>query len=227
MSSRKSSSIARRAGGESSAGTEQRPRLGFRRANEGRLDHSCEPAATRLSLASAHGEARPVASARVGSGRSRFVGPRRRIRLEGPAQAKAAIRRHYSVQHSSPTSLWKLWKVRLWNRRRTLGFRAGGPATLRRSARREVTRTGGVREKPRKERELSQGLPNISHGLGDRVAPPVCDDLDEPHEVAFYYPECAEREFQAQLLMHLSQAPLGGKPCRRIDACSESSSLED
>jgi hypothetical protein len=172
MSRRRSSFIARRAGGESSAATVQQPRLSFRRANQGRLDHSREPAAMRLSLASAHGGARPVASARLGNGRSRFAGPRRRIRLEGPAQAKAAIRPHHSVQHSSPTSLWKLWKVRLWNRRRTLGVRAGGPATLRRAARCEVTRTGDVREKPRKERELSQALPNVCHGLADRKAPP-------------------------------------------------------
>ena len=155
----------------SSAATEQRPRLGFRRANRGRLDHSREPAAMPLSLASAHGGARPVASARVGNERSRFAGPRRRIRPEGPAQAKAAIRPHDSVRHSSPTSLWKLWKVRLWNRRRTLGFRAGGSATLRRSVRCEVTRTGEVREKPRKERELSQALPNVCHRLADRMAP--------------------------------------------------------
>jgi hypothetical protein len=73
-------------------------------------DHSGEPAPTRLSLTAARGEARPLVSARPGSGRSRFAGPRRRTRLEGPAQAKAAIRPHDSVQNSSPTSVWKLWK---------------------------------------------------------------------------------------------------------------------
>jgi hypothetical protein len=36
---------------------------------------------------------------------------------------KAAIRPHDSVQHSSPTSLWKsCGQPRLWNRRRPLGF---------------------------------------------------------------------------------------------------------
>jgi hypothetical protein len=73
-------------------------------------DHSGEPASTRLSLTAARGEAPPLVSARPGSGRSRFADPRRRTRLEGPAQAKAAIRPHDSVQNSSPTSLWKLWK---------------------------------------------------------------------------------------------------------------------
>ena len=53
-------------------------------------------------LASADGGARPVASARPGSGRSRLAGRRRRIRLEARGQVKAAIRPHDSVQRSSP-----------------------------------------------------------------------------------------------------------------------------
>ena len=53
-------------------------------------------------LASADGGARPVASARPGSGRSRLAGRRRRTRLEARGQVKAAIRPHDSVQHSSP-----------------------------------------------------------------------------------------------------------------------------
>jgi len=65
----------------------------------------------RRSLAAACGEARQVASAPLGSGRSRFAAPRRRIRLEASAQAKAVIRPPYPVQNPSPTSLWKLWKT--------------------------------------------------------------------------------------------------------------------
>jgi hypothetical protein len=125
------------------------------------------PAPMRSSLAAASGEARPVASARPGSGRSRFAALRRRIRLEAPAQAKAAIRPHDSVRTSSPTSLWKLWKLRLWNRRRTLAFKRRGRTTLRRSARCGVTRKGEVRKKARKERELLQrlqGCPSPSDG---------------------------------------------------------------
>lgn len=45
-------------------------------------------------------------------------------------------------------------KTPVENRRRTLGLRACGPATLRPSTRSEVTRTGDVRKKSRKEREL-------------------------------------------------------------------------
>ena len=65
-------------------------------------DHSSDPAPTPRYLASAQGEAQPVASARPGSGRSRFASHRRRIRLEARGQVKAAIRPHDSVQHSSP-----------------------------------------------------------------------------------------------------------------------------
>ena len=70
-------------------------------------DHSSGPAPMPRYLASADGGARPVASARPGSGRSRLAGRRRRTRLEARGQVKAAIRPHDSVQHSSPTSLWK------------------------------------------------------------------------------------------------------------------------
>ena len=74
-------------------------------------DYSSGPVSMPGYLAWAHGGARPVVSARPGSGRSRFAGHRRRIRLEARAQAWTPIRRHDSVRDSSPTSLWKLWKT--------------------------------------------------------------------------------------------------------------------
>jgi len=78
----------------------------------------------RRSLAVARGEARPVASARLGSGRSRFAALRRRIRLEARVRAKAAIRPHDSVRKSFPTSLWKLWKTPIVEPQAHAGFRA-------------------------------------------------------------------------------------------------------
>jgi hypothetical protein len=77
----------------------------------GRLNHSCDPAPMRRSVASGHGGTRSVAAARLGSGHSRPGGPRTRIRLEGQAQAKEAILRYGSVRNSLPTSVWKLWKL--------------------------------------------------------------------------------------------------------------------
>ena len=72
--------------------------------------HSNDPAPMPRYPASAHAGARPVASARPGSGRSRFAGHQRRIRLEARAHPWAAIPPHDSVQDPSPTRLWKLWK---------------------------------------------------------------------------------------------------------------------
>jgi len=65
-------------------------------------DDSRDPVPTPRSPAPADGGARPIASARPGSGRSRFAGRRRRTRLEARGQVKAAIRPHGSVQDSSP-----------------------------------------------------------------------------------------------------------------------------
>jgi hypothetical protein len=64
-------------------------------------DHSSGPAPMPRYLAPADGGARPIASARPGSGRSRFAGHRRRTRLEA-REVKAAIRPRDSVQRSSP-----------------------------------------------------------------------------------------------------------------------------
>src|SRR6188508_351272 len=121
-------------------------------------------------LASADGGARPVASARPGSGRSRLAGRRRRTRLEARGQVKAAIRPHDSVQHSSPPRCGKaVEKLRCGTAVARRAFEAGGPATLRRSAQYEVTRTGDVRKKPRKERELLSPFPNVCLRLAVRT----------------------------------------------------------
>ena len=135
-------------------------------------DHSSDPAPTPRYLASAQGEARPVASARPGSGRSRFASHRRRIRLEARGQARAALRPHDSVQHSSPPRVEAVEKLRCGTAVARWAFEAGGPATLRRSARYEVTRTGDVRQKPRKERELLGPFPKVYLRLAVRMAPP-------------------------------------------------------
>ena len=135
-------------------------------------DHSSDPAPTPRYLASAQGEARPVASARPGSGRSRFASHRRRIRLEARGQARAALRPHDSVQHSSPPRVEAVEKLRCGTAVARWAFEAGGPATLRRSAWYEVTRTGDVRKKPRKERELLSPFPNVCLRLAVRTAPP-------------------------------------------------------
>src|SRR6188474_2381714 len=66
----------------------------------------------------------------------------------------------------------KLWKTSVVDPQSHAGLRAGGPATLRRLARYEVTRTGDVRKKPRKERELLHPIPNVYLRLAVRTAPP-------------------------------------------------------
>jgi hypothetical protein len=121
---RRSASRASRSLRDGSHRPQARP--GLPRSSPGRLNHSCDPAPTRRSLARGHGGTRSVAAARLGSGRSRPVGPRTRIRLEAQAQATAVIPPHGSVQSSLPTSLWKLWKTfGLWSRTRiALGSQA-------------------------------------------------------------------------------------------------------
>lgn len=58
------------------------------------------------------------------------------------ARAGAATRPRGSGQNSSPTSLWKLGKTLLWNRRRTLGARVGD-FTTRGSTCQSLKREGG------------------------------------------------------------------------------------
>ena len=172
----------------------------------------------RCSRAAPCGEARLVASARLGSARSRTAAPRRRIRLEARAEAKAPIHPHCSVQNSSPTSLWKLWKTcgiaGAWASRRVRRLYDAWPGAEGRRA-----------ENPRKEREFSAvGWPSPGLGMagrwahGSRASRKLTADPEiqfartrrskqggvvssfPAHqgrlEPVFYCPVCAEREFK-------------------------------
>jgi hypothetical protein len=149
----------------------------------------------RRSLAAACGEARPVASARLGSGRNRTAAPRRQIRLEPPSQAKAAIQPHDSVQNSFPTSLWKLWKLQLWNRGRTLGFSSDAVrATLRRSGAVWGHPNRGRAEKISERARTSAAPSDVCHRLAVRFGAPSRPghgggDDAAPTKVAFRTPK--------------------------------------
>ena len=121
-------------------------------------DHPSGSAPMPRYPASAHGGVRPVASARPGSGRSRFAGRRRRTRPELPLWRRRSGRMARSNTHPH-LAVEKLWKTSVVDPQTHAGLRAGGPATLRRSGRSAVTRMGYVRKKPRKERELLPTLP--------------------------------------------------------------------
>jgi hypothetical protein len=119
----------------------------------------------RRSLAAARGEARPVASARLGSGRSRFAALQRRIRLEARARAKAAIRPHDSVRKSFPTSLWKLWKTPIVEPQAHAGFRAARSGDITTLCRTWGHPNGG---RPEKSSERAR----TSRAPSKRLSPP-------------------------------------------------------
>jgi hypothetical protein len=123
--------------------------------------YSRDSAPRRRSLATAHGGARSAPAVRVGSGRSPLAGRRRQTRLEAQAQGTAAIQAWLGPTFTPHPRCGNCGKLRLWNRRRALGLKRRVRATLRRSARRGVTRTGEVRENRRKERELLQPAPHL------------------------------------------------------------------
>jgi hypothetical protein len=67
----------------------------------------------------------------------------------------------------SPPRLWKLWKTRLQNRRRSALRRSSSEraTTLSRSSSCGITRTGDASKNVRKEREFLRPLPNVGHHL--------------------------------------------------------------
>jgi hypothetical protein len=126
-------------------------------------------------LGSAHGGARPIASAHARSGRNRFAARRRRTRLEARGQVKAAIRPHDWVQHSSPPRCGKAVEnlgCRSADARWASSGRSGDFTTLGP----ECSHSNGGRAKKTSERaRTSQPFPNVCPPLAIRTASPcVC-----------------------------------------------------
>jgi hypothetical protein len=158
-------STARSALGESSAATKPRPRPGLRRSHPGRLDHSRDPAPLRRSLAAAHGGARSAPAARLGSGRSRPAGPRRRIRLEAQAQALGPeFTPHLGVETVDKFACGAAG-ARLGSQAARSGdFTTLGPVWDHSN--------GGRAENSSERARISAALPNVCHHLAVRTAPP-------------------------------------------------------
>jgi hypothetical protein len=148
-----------------SAATEELGWTDLRRSRQGGPNHSRDPAPTQRSLAAAHGGPRPVAAARLGSGRNRRADPRKRIRLEAQAQALGP--------EQLPTSVWKLWissivepQARTWAlKRRVLRLYDTFGAVWDHS-------NGGRAENSSERARISAGLPNVCLRFAVRTAPP-------------------------------------------------------
>jgi hypothetical protein len=139
-----------------SAATEELGWTDLRRSRQGGPNHSRDPAPTQRSLAGAHGGPRPVAAARLGSGRNRRADPRKRIRLEAQAQALGPeLTPHVGVE-----TVDKFDCGAAGAHLGSQAARSGDFMTL--LARSGITQTGDARRIPRKEREFLRASKRLS-----------------------------------------------------------------
>jgi hypothetical protein len=100
-----------------SAATEELGWTDLRRSRQGGPNHSRDPAPTQRSLAAAHGGPRPVAAARLGSGRNRRADPtsrRRRGRAWWRSRSSRGLRRGSRTARSgggSPGRSSERWRI--------------------------------------------------------------------------------------------------------------------